>query len=116
MFLDHTLSTTNNRKHKMAVPFIEQFKQLNIDDKDKQLNEIIKRNILLKICRRCIFSELESVIDVFDLHSVNNRSITINFINEQLEEHQDIKFISQMTKILKLLGPNAIPLEKVLHN
>src|ERR1700733_12554262 len=116
MFFDHTLSTTNNKKHKMIVPFIEQFKQIKNLNKNIQLDEIIKHNILSKICRRCIFSQLESIIDIFDLRSIDNQQIVINFINEQIEQHQDMIFISQMTKILKLLEINAIPFEKVYSN
>jgi SNF2 family DNA or RNA helicase len=114
MFLDHTLSTTNNKKHKMIVPFIEQFKQINTSNKNLQLDETVKRNILLKICRRCVFSQLEPIIDIFDLSSIDNRQICTDFINEQIEQHQDVIFISQMTKILKLLETDAIPFEKVL--
>jgi hypothetical protein len=113
MFLDHTLSTTNNKKHKMIVPLIEQFKQINPFDKNVQLDETIKRNILSKICRRCIFSQLESIIDIFDLRAIDNRQLVIDFINEQVEQQQDMIFISQMTKILKLLEIDAIPFEKV---
>jgi len=40
IFLDHTLSTTNNLKHKMVVPFIEQFKQIKSFHKNIQLNVI----------------------------------------------------------------------------
>ncbi|CAF3400229.1 unnamed protein product [Rotaria sp. Silwood1] len=113
MFLDHTLSTTNNKKHKMVIPFIEQFKQIRSSHKNIELDETIKRNILLKICRRCIFSQLESIIDIFDLRSIDNQSIVINFINEQIEQQEDIIFISQLTKILKLLEINAISFEKI---
>jgi hypothetical protein len=113
MFLDHTLSTTNNKKHKMIVPLIEQFKQINPFDKNVQLDETIKRNILSKICRRCIFSQLESIIDIFDLRAIDNRQLVIDFINEQVEQQQDMIFISQMSKILKLLEIDAIPFEKV---
>ncbi|CAF1084764.1 unnamed protein product [Rotaria sordida] len=114
MFLDHTLSTTNNKKHKMVIPFIEQFKQIKSLNKNIELDETIKHNILLKICRRCLFSQLESIIDIFDLRSIDNRLIVINFINEQIEQHQDIIFISQLTKILKLFEINAIPFEKII--
>jgi len=116
MFLDHTLSTTNNKKHKMVVPFIEQFKQIKTIDKTIELDEIIKHNILSKICRRCVFSQLESIIDIFDLRAIDNRQIVIDFINEQIEQHQDMIFISHITKILKLLEMNAIPFEKVLFD
>jgi hypothetical protein len=114
MFLDHTLSTTNNKKQKMILPLIEHFKQIKTFDKNIQLDEKIKYNILLKICRRCVFSQLESIIDIFDLRSIDNRQIVIDFINKQIDQHQDIIFISHMTKILKLLELNAIPFEKVL--
>jgi hypothetical protein len=110
MFLDHTLSTTNSKKHKMILPFIEQFKQIKTFDKNVQLDEIIKYNILSKICRRCILSQLEAVIDIFDLRAIDNRQLVIDFINEQ---HQDIIFIAQMAKILKVLETDAIPFEKV---
>jgi len=113
MFLDYTLSTTNNKKHKMVIPFIEQFKQIKIINKNIELDNIIKRNILSKICRRCVFSQLESIIDIFDLRAIDNRQIVIDFINEQIEQHQDMIFISHITKILKLLEINAIPFEKV---
>ncbi|CAF2397344.1 unnamed protein product [Rotaria sp. Silwood2] len=114
MFLDHTLSTTNNKKHKMVIPFIEQFKQIKLSNKNIELDETIKHNILLKICRRCIFSQLESIIDIFDLRSIDNRLIVIDFINKQIEQHQDLIFISQLTKILKLLEINAISFEKII--
>jgi hypothetical protein len=114
MFLDYTLSTTNNKKHKMVIPFIEQFKQIKIINKNIELDNIIKRNILSKICRRCVFSQLESIIDIFDLRAIDNRQIVIDFINEQIEQNQDIIFISHITKILKLLEIDAIPFEKVL--
>jgi hypothetical protein len=113
MFLDQTISTSNNKKHKMIVPFIEQFKQIHTSDRKVQLDETIKRNILSKICRRCIYSQLEPIIDVFDLRSSDNRQIVIDSINEQIEQHQDVIFISHMTKILKLLESDAIPFEKV---
>lgn len=115
MFLDHTLSTTNSKKHKLVVPFIEQFKQTISLYKNIEIDETIKYNILSKICRRCIFSQLESIVDIFDLRSVENRVIATNFINEQFEQRQDITFISHMTKILKLLECDAIPLEKVFQ-
>jgi len=113
MFLEHTLSTTNNKKHKMIIPFIEKFKEIQIFDKNIQLDDIIKYHILSKICRRCVFSQLESIIEIFDLRSIDNQQIVINFINEQIEQRQDMIFISHITKILKLLEINAIPFEKV---
>lgn len=115
MFLDHTLSTTNSKKHKLVVPFIEQFKQTISLYKNIEIDETIKYNILSKICRRCIFSQLESIVDIFDLRSVENRVIATNFINEQFAQRQDITFISHMTKILKLLEYDAISLEKVFQ-
>ena len=113
MFLDHTLSTTNSKKHKMILPFIEQFKQIKNFDKNVQLDGIIKYNILSKICRRCILSQLEPVIDIFDLRAIDNQQLVIDFLNEQIEQHQDIIFIAQITKILKVLETDAIPFEKV---
>ncbi|CAF4392896.1 unnamed protein product, partial [Rotaria magnacalcarata] len=53
----------------MVLPFIEQFKQIKLLDKNIELDDTIKYNILLKICRRCIFSQLESIIDIFDLRA-----------------------------------------------
>src|SRR5437899_1467531 len=84
----------HGKKHKMIITFIEQFKQIKIsfNNENLQLNDIIKYNILSKICRRCIFSQLESIIDIFDLHSIDNQKIVINFINEQIEQQQDIIF------------------------
>ncbi|CAM4805432.1 unnamed protein product [Rotaria magnacalcarata] len=114
MFLDHTISTTNSKKHKMVLPFIEQFKQITLLDKNIELDDTIKYNILLKICRRCIFSQLESIIDIFDLRAIENQTLATNFINEQIEQHQDTTFIAHMTKILRLLESDAIPLEKII--
>ncbi|CAF3789489.1 unnamed protein product [Adineta steineri] len=114
MFLDHTLSTTNNKKHRLIIPLIDQFKQIKNYDQNPHLDDTIKYNILSKICRRCIFSQLESIIDIFDLRSTDNRQLVIDFINEQIEQHQDIIFISQMTKILKLLEIDAIQFEKIV--
>lgn len=116
MFVDHTMSTTNNKKHKMLVPLIEQFKQNDISRVNIQLDERVKMRILAKICRRCVFSQLESIIDIFDLRSLENRSLVIHFINEQLEQQQDIIFIAHMTKILKLLPIDVISPEKVRSN
>ena len=113
MFLEHTISTTNNKKHKMVVPLIEQFKRNDLSHADRQLDERVKSRILSKICRRCVFSQLESIIDIFDLRSCDNRSLVIRFIDEQFEQQQDIIFIAHMTKILKLLLVDAIPAEKV---
>lgn len=113
MFLDHTLSTSNNRKHKMVVPLIEQFKQNEIFNLNMQLNDPMKTRILSKICRRCTFNQLEPIVEIFDLRSLANRSLVIDFIDEQLEQHQDIIFIAHMTKILGLLVIDAIPSEKV---
>ena len=113
MFLDYTLNTTNGRKHKMVVPFIETFKQMKVDDKDMQLDDGIKENILSKVCRRCALNQLESIIEIFHLRSMENRQFIINFISIQLEQHQDIIFISQLTKFLQLLELNAISFEKV---
>lgn len=113
MFLDHTLDTKNTKKHKMIPSFIQQFKQIKISNENHQLDEIIKYDILSKLCRRCTFSQLESIIDVFDLRAQDNQEIVIKFINEQIDQHQDIVFISHMTKVLKLIEINAIPFEKV---
>ncbi|UJR27339.1 hypothetical protein I4U23_008632 [Adineta vaga] len=112
MFLDHILSTVNNKKHKIIVPLIETFKQLKIDDKDTQLDDIIKENILSKICRRCALNQLESIIEVFNFRSIHNRQLMIDFINTQHQD--DIIFISQLTKVLKLLEVNAISFEKII--
>lgn len=111
MFLDHTLNTLNNKKHKMIVPLIEAFKQLDMDDKDIQFDDIIKENILSKICRRCALNQLESVIEVFNFRSIDNQPLMIDFINKQQQDN--MIFISQLTKLLKLLEVNAISFEKV---
>jgi hypothetical protein len=113
MFLDQTLSTTNSKKHKMIVPLIEQFKQRKTFHQNVPLDDTIKHQILSKICRRCVFSQLEFIIDIFDLRAIDNRQLLIDFINEQIEQQQDMVFISHMTKILKLLEIDAIPFEKV---
>lgn len=113
MFLDHTLSTSNNRKHKLLVPLIEQFKRNEFSDLNIQLTDPMKNRILSKICRRCTFNQLEPIIDIFDLHSLSNRSLVIDFIDEQLKQHQDIIFIAHMTKVLRLLIIDVIPSEKV---
>lgn len=113
MFLDHTLNTTNNRKHKMILPFIEKFKQMNISNQPHELDQPIKLEILSKLCRRCSFNQLESIIDIFHLNSIDNQELIKNFINEQINQHQDMIFLSHLTKIFKLLEINAIPFEKV---
>ena len=97
----------------MVLPFIEQFKQINNSNENMQLDEAIKYHILSKTCRRCIFSQLEPIIDIFDLRSTDNQQLVIDFINNQIEQQQDMIFISQMSKILKLLEIDAIPFEKV---
>jgi hypothetical protein len=113
MFLDHTLSTTNNKKAKMIIPLIEQFKQNQFSNINIQLDETIKHHILSKTCRRCSSSQLESIVDIFDFRAIDNRTLVTNFINEPIEQHQDMIFIARMTKILKLLEIDAIPFEKV---
>ena len=115
MFLDQTLNTTNNKKHKMIIPFIEQFKENIRNKSDIELDEKIKQDILSKLCRRCAFSQLESIIDIFQLDSNDNRLLARNFINEQLEHHQqDIVFISHLTKFLKLFENNVLSFEKIV--
>jgi hypothetical protein len=116
MFLDHTLSTTNNIKHKMVIPLIEQFKQSQFSKINIQLDDTIKHCILSKICRRSGFNQLESIVDIFNFHAIENRTLITNFINEQIEQHQDIIFIARMTKILKLLEIDLIPFEKVFFS
>lgn len=114
MFLDHTIDTSNAKKHKLVLPLIEQFKQVIFNNQQPiVLDDRIKLNILNKICRRCIFSQLEGVIDVFQLNSIENRTLVTNFIEKHLEKHQDIVFVSQMVKILGLLQSESIPFEKV---
>jgi len=115
MFLDHTIDTSNAKKHKLVLPLIEQFKQVIFNNQQPiVLDDRIKLNILNKICRRCIFSQLEGIIDVFQLNSIENRTLVTNFIEKHIEKHQDIVFISQMVKILGLLQSESIPFEKII--
>ena len=113
MFLDHTLDKINSKKHKLVVPLIEQFKQVNISDTQVQLDEQIRRNILAKICHQCIFSQLEAVIDVFQLRSIDNQALAVDFIQNHSKE-KDLIFISQLVKLLRLLESDAIPFARVM--
>jgi hypothetical protein len=97
----------------MIIPLIEQFKQNQFSNINIQLDETIKHHILSKTCRRCSSSQLESIVDIFDFRAIDNRTLVTNFMNEQIEQHQDMIFIARMTKILKLLEIDAIPFEKV---
>ena len=112
MFLDHTLDKSNSKKHKLVVPFIEQFKQTDISSEDVQLDEQIKRHILAKICHQCILSQLEAVIDVFQLRSIGNQELLVDFIQSQIEG-KDLIFISHMVKLLRLLESDVVPFERV---
>lgn len=99
----------------MLLPLIEQFKQMNFANSNIQLDEAVKRNTLSTISRRCAFSQLESIIEIFQLHATENQSLVLSFINEQLEhQQQDIVFISHLAKIAKLLEIDTLPLAKVL--
>jgi hypothetical protein len=97
----------------MIVPLIEQFKRQNTGASSPSLADRIKQNILAKICRRCVFSQLEAIVDVFQLRTIANRTLLVDFIHEQIAQYQDIVFIAHMTSILKLLEPGGVPLEKV---
>ena len=115
MFLDHTISTSNRKKQRMIVPLIEQFKRQNTSPSSPSFDDRITQNILAKICRRCLFSQLEAIVDVFHLRTIANRSLLIDFIDEQIAQRQDIVFVAHMTSTLKLLEPGGVPLEKVCH-